>query len=128
MSKPIRNMRFDNIGAEWTKGVFSTTGARNMCSYTIPEPDVVEKEEGDIEIIVIEAVDWAMYHDQVDGDTEFDVIKGVIAGILVKETDDYIAITQQKFTTGQVRQTISVPKVCIKSQVRYTCGFAWVDG
>ncbi len=64
-------------------------------------------------IIYIQAVDWAIHHEQVSAEQKFDVIHGEIVGFLVEETDTHVAIAQQWFTTEEVRQTIVVPKVCI---------------
>lgn len=64
-------------------------------------------------IIYIQAVDWAIHHEQVNANQQFDVIHGEIVGFLVEETDTHIAIAQQWFTTGEVRQAVVVPKVYI---------------
>ena len=62
-------------------------------------------------VVVLEAVDWAMNYNQVDADTEFKPILGMICGFLVKETKKNITLTQQWFVEeSQVRQTITIPK------------------
>lgn len=68
-------------------------------------------------VVVLEAVDWAMLTDQVGADYDFKPIKGWICGFLVKETKNYITLTQQWFVKeNQVRQTITIPKVNIKTR------------
>jgi hypothetical protein len=70
-------------------------------------------------IVCIQAVDWAMHHGQVAHDSGFEVVRGWISGFLVEETDEHIALTQQWFNSGDVRQTISIPKVCILNESRF---------
>ena len=69
-------------------------------------------------LVAIQAVDWAMHSAQVSSTYDFDMIHGLLVGFLVQETDEYVAITQQWFSSGEVRQTISIPKVCIQAQWR----------
>ena len=64
-------------------------------------------------IVHIRAVDWAMHYSQSESDENFDIIHGDIVGFLVSEDVEKIVLTQQWFDSGQVRQTIAVPKVCI---------------
>ena len=68
-------------------------------------------------VVVVEAVDWAMLTDQVGADYDFKPMRGWICGFLVKETKNYITLTQQWFVKeNQVRQTITIPKVNIKTR------------
>lgn len=68
-------------------------------------------------VVVLEAVDWAMLSDQVDADYDFKAMRGWVCGFLVKETKNYITLTQQWFVPdNQVRQTITIPKVNIKTR------------
>jgi hypothetical protein len=64
-------------------------------------------------IVHITAVDWAMHYPQSDSEETFDIIHAEIVGFLVSEDAEKIVLTQQWFDSGQVRQTIAVPKVCI---------------
>lgn len=66
-------------------------------------------------VVVIEATDWAMNYAQLDIDTDFRPIRGLICGLLVKETKKHITLTQQYFMVkNQARQTITIPKCNIK--------------
>jgi hypothetical protein len=68
-------------------------------------------------VIVLEATDWAFVAAQVDTDTAFAPIRGHVCGFLVKETKQYITITQQWFVSeNQVRQTLTIPKLNIKKR------------
>lgn len=68
-------------------------------------------------VVVIEAVDWAMNYAQLDIDTDFRPIHGLICGLLVKENKKYITLTQQYFMAeNQVRQTITIPKCNIRQR------------
>lgn len=67
-------------------------------------------------ITVIEAVDWAVYHEQQHVTDEYHVMKGHIVGFVVYEDDERIALAPQLFDNGTTRNTLSVPKVCIKNR------------
>ena len=68
-------------------------------------------------VVVLEAVDWSMFSDQVGADYDFKAMRGWVCGFLVKETGKYITLTQQWFAKeNQVRQTITIPKANIKTR------------
>lgn len=73
--------------------------------------------EGKYPIVAVEAVDWALVSEQVDASHKFDVVHGAVVGFLVKETDDFISLSQQIFDNADVRATISIPKCTIKRRV-----------
>ena len=58
-------------------------------------------------VVVLEAVDWSMFSDQVGADYDFKAMRGWVCGFLVKETGKYITLT---------RQTITIPKANIKTR------------
>lgn len=64
----------------------------------------------------IKAIDWCYYSDiYYTVDNDFPLIDGEIVGMVVKETDEYIAIAHQLFEDGKkTRHVTSIPKVTIK--------------
>jgi hypothetical protein len=76
-----------------------------------------EPVESKYPIVAVEAVDWAFQAAQVDISHDFDVTHGLVVGFLVKETDDFISLTQQLFDNDDVRATMSIPKCTIKRRV-----------
>lgn len=74
-------------------------------------------------VVVIEAIDWAQRNAQVDSDTVFTPITGVLCGFLVSELKGkrgYVTLTQQIFPAeDQVRCVLTVPNVNIISRLEF---------
>ncbi len=69
-----------------------------------------------MKITIVKAVDWAVYHEQQHVSDEYPVMTGHVVGFVVYEDDERIALAPQLFDNGTTRQTLSVPKVCIKER------------
>jgi hypothetical protein len=69
--------------------------------------------------IMVYAVDWHQYsgqHDPKSGEP-YKAIKGWVAGFLLEETNDHIAITSTSFETGDVRYVVVIPKCAIIERI-----------
>lgn len=64
-------------------------------------------------IVIVEAVDWANVAEQVDIGHDFEAVRAVVVGMVVKETDDALSLTQQWFDIDDVRATMTIPKCAI---------------
>lgn len=72
------------------------------------------------EIVSIQAVDWGMYSEQVDTDSEFEPINGWVHGAIVRESAEFVAIAHQTFHDGvQVRHVVAIPKACILQRIEH---------
>jgi len=75
------------------------------------------KTDTTYKMVRLTAEDWYSYNCQEDCEREFEVGVVEIVGFLVKETDKYITVTMEIFTSHEndIRKTITIPKGCIKS-------------
>lgn len=68
-------------------------------------------------ICMVEAVDWALYAEQISAKTQWRVIRGLLVGFLIEETADHIVLSPQLFPNDdgddEVRCTLVVPRCCI---------------
>lgn len=68
-------------------------------------------------VCIVEAVDWALYAEQISVKTKWNVIRGLLVGFLIEETADYIVLSPQLFSNDdgddEVRCTLVVPRCCI---------------
>lgn len=69
-----------------------------------------------LKVVVLDAVDWGIYTEQVPGATHFDIARGTVCGLLVSEDDEKIALTPQRFFDGGMRCTLVIPKCTIISR------------
>lgn len=67
---------------------------------------------------MVEAVDWAIFPEQIDTKSDWHVVRGLLVGFLIQDTVDYLVLAPQLFPdeggAGEVRCTIVVPRQCIK--------------
>lgn len=67
-------------------------------------------------VVVLEAIDWGIYTEQTPSTTRFDIVRGMVCGLLVSEDDEKIVLTPQWFFDGGTRCTLVIPKCTIVSR------------
>ena len=71
-------------------------------------------------IIVLETIDQTFWTHCMDyRDSEFKLSEQIQVGWLVKETDDRYIITLEQIDNNDVKHTVAVPKVNVKSVKKY---------
>lgn len=61
-------------------------------------------------VVKVEAVDWACYHEQLSRDYEYDQVRGAIHGEIVRSNAEVVAIAPQVFADGATRNTLVLPR------------------
>lgn len=73
-----------------------------------------------VNFVVVYAVDWSRSSFQVELGHEFKPFYGYVAGFVIQETEEALAIAQEYFPEEkQIRDIVVVPKCCIKSIKNY---------
>lgn len=68
------------------------------------------------DVVVIEAVDWGMVNHQTTQDDEaHTIVRGRLYGEVIIVNDEWITLAPQVFSDGDVRCSLSVPWVAVKS-------------
>lgn len=67
-------------------------------------------------VVVLEAIDWGIYTNQVSAKHEFDIVRGMVVGFLVSEDNEKIVLAPQWFYDGDTRCTLVVPKCTITNR------------
>lgn len=86
----------------------------------------VVDEKGRLGVVVIQAIDWTMFGEQMalNDILSCDCLEVLVAGILVREDDEYVCIAQQVFDdeSTSIRFTVMIPKVCILERHDFKIG------
>ena len=67
------------------------------------------------DMVRVQAVDWALYAEQLSPEHEFSIVTGTIYGQVVAWAKGGIVIAPQVFESGDVRYAITIPFVCIET-------------
>lgn len=67
------------------------------------------------DVVAIKAVDWALHSEQTSRTQKYTCIHASLYGEVVSLTEESVAIAPQVFEDDQVRCTLVVPLVCVKS-------------
>lgn len=71
-------------------------------------------------VIALHAKDWSGYDEQYAADAEFDLMRGWVVGVLLREDDEKIVIAHHWFMKDkQVRHVTVVQKSCIVRRVEF---------
>ncbi len=65
-------------------------------------------------VVAVEAVDWGIFNETYQANTNFAVVRGTIYGTVVKCDDELIALAFQVFDDGGLRFVLSVPWVTVE--------------
>jgi hypothetical protein len=65
------------------------------------------------DVVEIHAVDWAFEDEQVSQAADFDIVRAICYGRVVRITDEFVTIVQQIFDGDDVRCALSMPWVTI---------------
>lgn len=90
----------------------NTSGSQGI-GATATKPQV---KIGDI--VMLNAVDWALHAEQTSVNYEYSCIHAKIYGEVVALDDESIAVAPQVFDNEDVRCTLVVPLVCIKEIIK----------